>query len=239
MPMVKVQKGVTRLGGAALDLLFPKWCLGCGREGDYVCPACRGQFTAVTGPVCAVCGRPLPAAGEPCPNCAGLALATDGIRAPYLFGGLLRRAIHEFKYRNLRGLAPFLARLLYDYLKDSDIRGEGIVPVPLHRRRLRERGYNQAGLLAEELGKLTGLPVFDDVLERTKHTAPLARTATVEDRRARVRDVFAARGGRAAEKSVILIDDVSTSGATMSAAAGALKAAGAVSVTGLAVALEA
>ncbi len=236
--MGNVLAGGTRLTRAALDLLFPKWCLGCGREGYYLCPDCREQLAVVTPPVCGICGRPLPGTG-PCPNCAGLTLATDGIRAPFLFGGLIRRAIHEFKYRNLRGLAPVLAAFLYDYLARSDVHGDVLVPVPLHPRRLRERGYNQAELLSRELGRLTGLPVAREVLQRTRYTASLARTAAVEDRRERVRDAFTARGGQAAGKSVILVDDVSTSGATMSAAAATLKAAGATTVTGLAVALEA
>jgi competence protein ComFC len=236
--MVRVLPAAARLGGAALDLLFPRWCLGCGREGAYVCPACREQLAAIVPPVCGVCGRPLDGPG-PCPNCAGLALATDGIRAPFLFGGLVRRAVHELKYNNLRGLAPFLAGLLYDYLKENGIRGDVLVPVPLHQRRLRERGYNQAALLAVELGRLTGIPVITDALVRTRHTVPLARTVTVEERRARMKGAFAAGKGQAGGKSVILIDDVSTSGATMSAAAAALKAAGATAVTGLAVALEA
>jgi competence protein ComFC len=236
--MGNVLPAVTGLKRAALDLLFPKWCLGCGREGNYLCPACREQLTAIVPPACAICGRPL-AGGGPCPNCAGLALATDGIRAPFLFGGLIRRAVHEFKYNNLRGLAPVLASFLNDYVRENGIQADVLVPVPLHQRRLRERGYNQAALLARELGRLTGGPVMNDVLVRTRHTAPLARTADVEDRRARVRHAFAARGGRVTGKSVILIDDVSTSGATMSAAAAALKAAGAATVSGLAVALEA
>ncbi len=236
--MGKVLPAVTGLTKAALDLLFPKWCLGCGREGDYLCRACREQLSAVAPPICEVCGRPLPGPGA-CPNCAGLTLATDGIRAPFLFGGLVRRAVHEFKYNNLRGLAPVLAGFLHDCLKQNGLHGDILVPVPLHRRRLRERGYNQAGLLARELGRLTGLPVVDDILVRKGYTVPLARTAGVEERRDRVRDAFAAPGGQAMGKSVILIDDVSTSGATMSAAATALKQAGAVTVTGLAVALEA
>jgi competence protein ComFC len=236
--MVNVLPAVTGLTRAALDLLFPTWCLGCGREGAYLCPACREQLTAVTAPVCDVCGRPLSGPGA-CPNCAGLSLATDGIRAPFLFGGLVRRAIHEFKYNNLRGLAPVLAGFLRDFMTANGLRGDVLVPVPLHPRRLRERGYNQAALLARELGRSSGLPVAADALRRTSHTVPLARTATVEERRARVKEAFAARGGQVEGKSVILIDDVSTSGATMSAAAAALKAAGAATVTGLAVALEA
>ncbi|MCJ7605189.1 MAG: ComF family protein [Dehalococcoidales bacterium] len=227
---------VTKLKRAALDLLFPRWCIGCGREGSYVCTTCRDTFTAITPPVCDSCGRPL--FGGACPDCAERSLVIDSIRAPFLFDGLTRHVIHEFKYRNLRGLAPLLAGLLYDYLAESPVPGDVLVPVPLHPKRLRERGYNQSGLLARELGKLTGVPVVTDSLRRVHHTPPLARSSNVDDRRARVADAFASTDGKLKGKRVILIDDVSTSGATLNACATVLKEAGVAGVRGLVIALE-
>lgn len=234
--MVNVLAPVTKLKRAALDLLFPRWCIGCSREGSYVCAACRDTFTAITPPVCVSCGRPL--AGESCPDCAGRSMIIDGIRAPFLFDGLVRRVIHEFKYRNLRGLAPFLAGLLYDYITENPLPGDILVPVPLHPKRLRERGYNQSALLAGELGRLTGMPVMTDGLRRVHHTPPLARSTSVDDRRARVADAFASQDGKLPGKKVILIDDVSTSGATLNACAEVLKGAGVAGVRGLVIALE-
>jgi len=112
------------------------------------------------------------------------------------------------------------------------------VPVPLHQKRLRERGYNQSSLLAKELGKLTNLPVVDDCLIRQRHAPPQARSATVEERRSNVAGAFVCRDHRLQDKQVLLIDDVSTSGATLDAGAAALKATGATSVWGLVLARE-
>jgi len=150
----------------------------------------------------------------------------------------MREAIHQLKYRSLKVLAPPLARLLHDYLAANPVRGEILVPVPLHRKRLRERGYNQSSLLARELGKLINLPVADDCLVRQWHALPQARTATVEERWSNVANAFTCLGGRLQNKQVLLIDDVSTSGATVDACAATLKAAGATTVWGLVLARE-
>jgi ComF family protein len=162
----------------------------------------------------------------------------DGIRSPFLFNGVIRRAIHELKYRNIRSLAVPLAELLYEYIRENPVPGEVLVSVPLHRKRLRERGYNQSGLLAKQLGKLTGMPVTDDCLVRQQHTPPQARTANIDERRRNVIDAFSCVNGKLEGRRVILIDDVTTSGTTLNACAGTLKKSGAVSVWGLTMAIE-
>ena len=131
-----------------------------------------------------------------------------------------------------------LAKLLRDYLITNPMIGEVLVPVPLHQKRLRERGYNQSNLLAQELGKLTNLPVVDDCLIRKGHAPPQARTSTVDQRRRNVAEAFSCCDHRLQDKQVLLIDNVSTSGATLDACAAALKAAGATSVWGLVMARE-
>ncbi len=150
----------------------------------------------------------------------------------------MREAIHQLKYRNLRALAVPLAKLLHDYLITDPMPAEVLVPMPLHQKRLRERGYNQSSLLARQLGKLANLPVVDDCLIRQRHATPQARTATVEERQSNVTDAFACPDHRLWDKQVLLIDDVSTSGATLDACAAALKASGATSVWGLVMARE-
>ena len=224
----------------ALDLLFPRWCIGCGGEGDYICGACLRTLKVITPPVCARCGRPQSDGSTQggCPGCAGWQAGIDGIRAPFLFDGLIRDAIHELKYRNLRALAPSLAGLLHSYLAENPVPGDCLVPVPVHRKRLRERGYNQSALLARGLGRLNGLPVVADCLTRRRYTPPQARSSGINERHNNVADAFTCRDGHLKDKKVILIDDVSTSGATLSACAGALKAAGAAAVWGLVIALE-
>ena len=173
-----------------------------------------------------------------CPSCVSWRAELDGIRSPFRFDGVIRQAILEMKYRNLRALAPTLAQLLSDYLMADPIPGEVLVPVPLHPKRLRERGYNQSSLMARELGKLTKLPVVEDCLVRERYTPPQARTATVSERQSNVAHAFICRDQRLRDKQVLLIDDVSTSGATLDACAAALKATFAKSVWGLTLARE-
>jgi len=113
-----------------------------------------------------------------------------------------------------------------------------IVAVPLHKKRQCERGYNQSYLLAKELSKLINLPMDETSLVREKYVLPQARTGSVEERRENVRDVFACREDTIRGHSILLIDDVTTSGATMNACASVLKKAGAGTVRGLALARE-
>jgi len=150
----------------------------------------------------------------------------------------MRQAIHELKYRNLRALAAPLAKLLNDYLSTNPVPGEVLVPVPLHRKRLRERGYNQSSLLAQELGKLAKLPVVGNCLTRQRHALPQVRTSTMEERWRNVADAFTCGDHRLRGRQVLLIDDVATSGATLDACAAALKAVGTTLVWGLVLARE-
>jgi len=228
---------VAKLKGIALDFLFPQWCVGCGKEGEFICYSCRRSLPRVMPPLCPRCGKPQPS-GIVCPTCVSWQAEIDGIRSPFRFDGVMRQAIHQLKYRNLRAIAKPLAKSLNDYIAANPIPGEVLIPVPLHPKRLRERGYNQSSLLAKELGKLTSLPVVDDCLIRQRHAPPQARSSTVEERRSNVAGAFVCRDHRLQNKQVLLIDDVSTSGATLDACAAALKATGATSVWGLVLARE-
>jgi ComF family protein len=151
---------------------------------------------------------------------------------------VIRDAVHELKYNNLSALAPLLAVLLNEYTAQNTLPGDVLVPVPVHPKKLRERGYNQSTLLARELGKLKGLPVESDCLIRQKYAPSQARSAGIDERRRNVADAFICRDGRLERKKVILIDDVSTSGATLNACARVVKASGAAKVRGLVIALE-
>jgi ComF family protein len=228
---------VAKLKGVALDLLFPRWCIGCGREGAFLCQSCCQLLPRIMPPLCPRCGRPQPS-GILCPSCVGWQAEIDGIRSPFRFDGVMRQSIHQLKYRNLRAMAQPLVRLLQDYLVTNPVPGEVLVPVPLHQKRLRERGYNQSRLLAQELGKLINLPVVDDCLIRQRHASPQARASTVSERRSNVDGAFTCRDHRLRDKQVLVIDDVATSGATLDACAAALKAAGATTVWGLVLARE-
>jgi ComF family protein len=228
---------LTKLKGIALDLLFPRWCVGCGREGDFICPSCLKSLPRIMPPLCPRCGRPQLNAVI-CHVCVGWQASIDGIRAPFKFDGTVRQAIHELKYNNLRAIAALLGQWLSDYLAANPLPAEVLVPVPLHHKRLRERGYNQSRLLALELSNISGLPLVADCLVRKNYGTPQARTHNVEERRNNVADAFACRDRRLEGRAILLIDDVSTSGATLDACALALKAAGASSVWGLVIAKE-
>jgi ComF family protein len=138
----------------------------------------------------------------------------------------------------LKAISPCLAELLADYLKGNPLPGDALVGVPLHPRRLRERGYNQSILLAGELGKRIGLPVIEDCLIRVKQAQPQVRAGDVEERWRNVADAFMCRDERISGKQIILIDDVCTSGATLESCAAALKNKRATSVWGLTLARE-
>lgn len=222
-----------------IEFLFPARCLGCGQEGAFLCASCLAGLPRHLPPYCVKCGQGLPPTDSGpglCLRCRQVPLDIDGIRSPYLFVGTVREAVHAFKYRQLRALAPTLALLLHQYLAAQPLPADTVMSVPLHRRRLRERGYNQAALLARELGKLLGLPVVN-ALRRTRDAPPQARAATAEDRRRNVAQAFAT--SRPLEgRAILLVDDVCTTGATLEACARALKRAGAASVWGLTLARE-
>jgi ComF family protein len=228
---------LSKIKEAALDILFPKKCLGCGAEGVLICHTCQKTIVRIMPPVCPKCGRPQPS-GILCHRCVSWPSAIDGVRSPLQFEGIIREAIHQFKYNNLRVLSGTLAAFLHEFLLNNSITGDVFVPVPLHPKRLKERGYNQAGLLARELGKKISLPVNENCLVRIKHVSPQALTGSVLERRNNVYQAFICRNLSMENKHVILVDDVATSGATLDACAIALKLSGALSVWGLVLARE-
>jgi ComF family protein len=188
-------------------------------------------------PFCPRCGRPQ-ASGIVCPDCWQRPTKIDGVRSPFRFDGAVRKSIHELKYRNLKAISPCLGELLAYYLNENPLPGEVLVSVPLHPRRLRERGYNQSALLAKELGKSIDLPVIEACLVRVKQAQPQVRAVDVEERRRNVADAFVCRDDKVTGKQIILVDDVCTSGATLESCAAALKDRGATSVWGLTLARD-
>ena len=211
--------------------------MGCGKTGSFLCAACYRKLPQLKGPLCPRCGKPQ-ASGILCPVCVRVQTEIDGIRSPYRFEETIRKAVHQLKYQNLRAVSFCLAGLLADYLQSDPLPGEIIVPVPLHPRRLRERGYNQSGLLARGLGKIINLPVVENCLVRVKEAPPQVKTSNIAERRKNVIDAFMCRDEKLRDKQVILIDDVCTSGATLESCGIALKNKGVISVWGLTLARE-
>ncbi|MCX6361244.1 MAG: ComF family protein [Armatimonadetes bacterium] len=230
----------------AIDLLYPPRCLVCGDFGPlYLCAACVSEFETAPGPACRRCGAEaerLPGAVERrtnlCRRCAGgQAFAFIAARGAFAYSGLVQTAIHRLKYDRRRRLAEPLAMAMLPALARAPFadRSFVLVPVPLHPSKLRQRGFNQAELLASTLAEQTGLPLILDAVRRVRATEPQARLKG-RHRFANVEDAFEGVPGALAGLEVLLIDDVVTTLATANACSVALLRAGAQSIHVLALA---
>ena len=218
-----------------LDLLLPPRCGGCGAAGAWMCARCLRDVRRLAEPLCRRCGAELDSPRREC-GCRQRLRSLTRLRSAVAYEGPIEHAIHRFKYEGWRPLAQPLARLLCERVAIEGIAAARVIAVPLHPKRKRERGFNQAELLATEVRRRFG--VVDDVageLARTRPTPPQVG----KDRRTRfdnVRDAFAWEGSRLRGEAVLLIDDVATTGATLDACARTLREAGAGPVTGVSVA---
>ncbi len=220
-------------GRLLLDLLYPPQCPGCGKVGVLFCDACRGQVQAYPLAICIRCARPLPVRGL-CPACAAAPSPLAAVFPATVFADPIRKAIHSFKYEGVTDLAVPLADWLVGAWRGHGLSADLIVPVPLHPRREAERGYNQALLLAREVGGRVQVPLAHAALVRAVRTRPQVGLNR-DERRANIAGAFVC-AGKVTDLRIVLIDDVCTTGATLEACAAALQAAGARQVVGLTVA---
>jgi ComF family protein len=205
-----LQTRLARIPEILLDLLFPRKCIGCGAEGEFICSSCNEELPRLESPYCESCGLPLEEKGD-CPKCRNRPLEIDGIRSLFLHEGLARDAVHSLKYNNLKSLTKPLAQLMAEYLESNPLPADILQAIPMHSKRMRERGYNQAHLLAKELGRLMQLPVSLGILIRTTNT-PSQVSLGAEERRKNVAGAFRCKNQAFAGQRVLLIDDVCTTG---------------------------
>jgi len=214
-----------------IDWLFPPPCGGCTNPGARWCDTCSNQIKPITDQVCPGCGQPTGEV-ELCPRCRANPPAYLALRSWAVYGGPLRKAIHRLKYNADGGLGEILARSLSKKLIALGWPVEMIIPVPAGIDRQAQRGYNQTTFIAFPLALMSNLPYRPAALAKIRQNRTQVGL-TVEQRRQNVKDVFQAKKSVVNNKTVLVIDDVTTSGATMEACASALKAAGAREVFGL------
>src|SRR5438094_5942711 len=223
---------------AAVSLLYPATCTICGkhvRGDEYLCSDCEAKAMRIVAPFCQQCSKPFDGAISTvftCANCAHRTIYFDAAVAAYRGRGIVRQIIHDFKYGRQIHLRHLVARWLYGAFDNERLRGrtfDMIVPVPLHPTRQRERGFNQASLLAELLTAQISIPC-KPVLKRVRYTT----TQTALDRAERMENLHNAfrlrRNANVRGLRVLLIDDVLTTGSTLSECARTLKRSGAISV---------
>lgn len=225
-----------------LSFFLPRTCFCCGADlktKHILCSDCLNKVENVKGLICARCGMPLNSGGHYCYNCRGSKAAKykcSFIRSALKFNEPTRALVHAFKYEKYLNIAPFFAEVMYrTYRKNPEFReAEFLVPVPIHKKRQRKRGFNQAEVLAKHLSKICGIPVLN-ALVRTKNTASQTKL-TRQERKENILDAFAlveGTEGKIKKRAFILIDDVCTTGATLEECARVLKAAGAREVLAL------
>lgn len=230
-------------GQQMLDILFPLQCIGCGKKKSWICDLCLHHIPLRLEQHCPACLRHTTPFGQVCFACQDSAKpALDGLFiASYYRDTLLPRAIHTYKYRFIKDLSIPLGSLLLHALSKTDLPlPDTLIPVPLHSRRLRFRGFNQAELLARILSsQLTPgleIPLLTDTLLRIRSTKPQMKTESREERLTNLKNAFRVATGKRAPlegKSLWLIDDVATTGTTLEECALVLKQAGAKSVFGI------
>jgi len=230
-----------------LDLFFPKKCLGCGHPDTYLCRDCFNKIQIIENNTCFFCGK-ITWQGKICINCAKENGLDRLIAATEYKNPLVRDLIKAFKYHYAKELSSLLSKLLIRTLESNSTISTNstiIIPVPLYKYRLHYRGFNQAELLAKEVADYFNLPIEHNILKRRVFTTPQAKIKDTEKRRANLKEVFeigpeSSLKGTCPElvegKTIILIDDVCTTGATLVEAAKILKKSGAKEVWGLVVA---
>lgn len=219
-----------------LHLLFPRRCPICDkvlfstvfREAELCCPHCRTVPEYVGEPVCKKCGKPIEnERAEFCHDCRIHPGEFRQGKALWVYKGAVKQSMYRFKYQNRQEYACYygreVARVYGEWIRRMGI--EAIVPIPLHRSRKRQRGYNQAQLVAEEIGRQMDLPVYPELLKRVRKTRAQKNLDDTE-RKNNLKKAFKTQENKLQLNHILLVDDIYTTGSTINEAASELRRAG-------------
>jgi competence protein ComFC len=215
----------------AIDWVYPPACGGCEKPGVRWCAECQAQITRPDAHLCPLCSRLQPD-GTICSACQQSNPGCTDIRSWAIFQGPVREAIHRLKYKGDIGLSETFTTKLVELLVELNWKVDTVTAVPLSRQRLKQRGYNQAGLLGWPLAKALCVPYASQAIVRIRNTGSQVGLS-IRERQENVRGAFGANPRFVRGKNVLIIDDVLTTGATMQACARSFLEAGAFSVYGI------
>jgi len=222
-----------------LDIFFPKFCVACGTIGSYICFTCRKKIAPIlpSETLCPMCGKQA-FGGVTHPYCKTKD-SIDGLISFFHYSGPIKKAIKAGKYRYVSHIISFCVEESWKYPRFREafenFESYRIVAIPLHPKRLRERGYNQAELFTNSLATHTQIPIYPHLLRRIKHLPPQVTMNTRTQRLTNMQNAFCV-ASKIVPQQVLLVDDVFTTGATMRDACRALKSAGVKRVVGCTIA---
>jgi ComF family protein len=196
--------------------------------GTRWCPECQNKVQVIADPMCDACGLPQALFGL-CDRCKRNRPSFKSLRSWTVFEGPVQKALHQLKYRRNIGLGEALAKQMATFVSQLNWAVDGIVPIPLGKTRLKERGYNQVAMVAKPLALILGIDYRPGAIVRARETRSQVGLTALE-RKQNVQNAFKAINDKVNGRTVLLVDDVSTTGATLSSAAEALYASGAADV---------
>lgn len=243
-----------RMKRFALDSLFPINCLICGKSDVWICFDCENKINFLPSQVCPYCEKAVTPSGSACQRCKNklfyknISFPLDALVSSAKYGESgLSKAIHLYKYNFISDLSEILGRIVTKALiRNNCTLPDAIIPVPLHRRRLHWRGFNQSELLAEyislNLAPGMAIPVFSDLLSRKHHTKPQMKIKNYAERQKNIKGAFEIKSADCLplfkDKNILLIDDICTTGATLFECGKILKQNGAKAVFGAVIARQ-
>ncbi|MCX8008919.1 MAG: ComF family protein [Patescibacteria group bacterium] len=221
-----------------LDLIFPKFCVGCGEIGSYICPSCKKTIEPIVDTICPMCDRQT-IHGQTHISCKK-SHSMDGLISCFRYKGVIQKLIKRIKYQFVSDCMKDLVGLCVQYINFLDtysfLQDATVVPIPLHPTRLRYRGFNQAAVFGKALAHVCNLSFTDALLRRKRSSRPQVEMKTKKERIKNINDMFEVCEKTSIPSVVLLVDDVFTTGATMRDATKALKRCGVKTVWGFTIA---